>query len=57
MQQQCINIKDCGLVIDPKTDGVVLEDLMPVGCIEVKCPFTKKDVKLTEAAEDEKSFF
>ena len=49
MQQQCINIKDCGLVIDPKTpwlacssDGVVLEDLMPVGCIKVKCPFTRK---------------
>ena len=28
-----------------------------MGCIEIKCPYSKKDLTVTEAAEQDKTFF
>ncbi|XP_065069968.1 uncharacterized protein LOC135694980 [Rhopilema esculentum] len=56
-------IKKCGFIINTaipwlgcSPDGVVLRDNVPAGCIEVKCPFTKREMTLASASE-EKSFF
>ena len=54
----------CGLVVSPKwpwlgcsPDGIILEGDRLVGAIEVKCPYSKRDMTLQEATESDKSFF
>lgn len=56
------NVNTCGLVINPKwpwlgasPDGVMKVDEI-VKAVEVKCPFTKRDMSITEACQD-KNFF
>ena len=57
-------IESCGLVVNPKypwlgcsPDGIVVENGSPAGCIEVKCPYSKRDCLVREAAMTDKSFF
>ena len=59
-----LDVKKCGLVVSPKwpwlgcsPDGIVFEDIVPVGCIEVKCPYSKRDMTLAEANASDKNFF
>ena len=54
----------CGLVISPKwpwlgcsPDGIVIKDGIPVGCIEVKCPYSVKEINVNEAAQSVKGFY
>ena len=57
-------MKSCGFVINPKwpwlgcsPDGIIIENGSPAGCIEVKCPYSKRDCSIKEAALTDKSFF
>ena len=57
-------IENCGLVVSPKwpwlgcsADTVVLRSGVSVGCVEVKCPYSKKDITILEAVQSDKSFF
>ncbi len=57
-------ITKCGLVVSPQwlwlgcsPDGIILKNSIPVGCIEVKCPYSKGDMKLEEASASDKYFF
>ena len=57
-------IVKCGFVINPSfpwlgcsPDGLVVEDGSITGCIEVKCPFSKRDQTLKKATDSDKSFF
>ena len=57
-------VKKCGLVVSPRwpwlgcsPDGIILKSSIPVGCIEVKCPYSKRDMKLAEASVSDKTFF
>ena len=57
-------VMESGLVINPKypwlgcsPDGIVIQNGSPVGCIEIKCPFSKKDATIQEAIGSDKSFF
>ena len=59
-----IEVHKCGLVVSPKwpwlgcsPDGIILENSIPVGCIEVKCPYSKRNMTLLDASTDDKSFF
>jgi len=61
---KCKEIGKCGFVINPKwpwlgcsPDGVVIEGDKVVGCVEVKCPYAKKDLTLRAATEIDNSFF
>ncbi len=52
-------VTDCGFGIFPacpwlgcSPDGIVFENGAPVGCVEVKCPYAKRDSMLKEAARD-----
>ncbi len=55
---------NCGLVVSPKwpwlgcsPDGIIFEGESLKGAIEIKCPYSKRDFTLIEAAESDKSFF
>ena len=57
-------VKKCGLVVSPRwpwlgcsPDGIILKSSIPVRCIEVKCPYSKRDMKLAEASVSDKTFF
>ena len=59
-----VEIKNIGLVSSPKwpfvgcsPDGIVLEYGVPIGCIKIKWPFSKKDKMLADAAKGDKAFF
>ena len=59
-----ISAKKFGFVISPawpwlgcSPDGIIFQDDIPVGCLEVKCPYSKKDMTLQEASLNDKSFF
>ena len=56
-------VENCGFVVFPSCpwlgwspDGIVVENGAPVGCIDVKCPYAKRDFTLKSAAKD-KHFF
>eukprot|EP00112_Aurelia_sp_Birch-Aquarium-sp1_P004784 Seg1542.8 transcript_id=Seg1542.8/GoldUCD/mRNA.D3Y31 product="U3 small nucleolar RNA-associated protein 21" protein_id=Seg1542.8/GoldUCD/D3Y31 len=56
-------IKKCGLVISPEwpwlgcsPDGLIMENSSLFGCVEVKCPYSKREMKLEEAAASDKTF-
>ena len=56
-------VEKCGFVTSPQwpwlgcsPDGIVMKDNFPVGCIEAKCPYSKKDMTLQEASTDSKFF-
>ena len=56
-------IKKCGFIINPQwpwlgcsPDGIVFKNEMAVGCIEVKCPYSKKNMTTKEAADSDKTF-
>ena len=58
-----LSVKKCGFVASPQwpwlgcsPDGIVMKDDTPVGCVEVKCPFSKKDMTFQEACNDTKFF-
>ena len=38
-------------------DGIVLENGVPIGCVEIKWSYSKKDMKLADAAKGDKTFF
>ena len=45
----CLPVKKCGFFVSPKwpwlgcsPDGIVFESNVPVGCLEVKCPYSKR---------------
>ena len=57
-------IKSCGLVISPKwpwlgcsPDGVLLKCGDCIGCLEIKCPYSKNDMTILEAVKCHKTFF
>ena len=61
---ETFDVIDCGLVVSPKwpwlgcsPDGNVTEKKQPVGCIEIKCPHSKKNMTFKEAAEQDKAFY
>ena len=63
-KRENVEIKNIGLVISPKwpflgcsPDGIVLENGVPIGCIEIKWPYSKKDMMLADAAKEDKTFF
>ncbi len=54
---------ECGLMINPKwpwlgasPDGLLAQDGTLVGGVEIKCPFTKRDMMISDACND-KTFF
>ena len=67
LKQKCLlptAIESCDLVVNPKyqwlgcgPDGIVVENGSPAGCIEVKCPCSKRDCLVREAAMTDKRFF
>ena len=38
-------------------DGIILGGGIPVGCIEVKCPYAKRDMLLSKVADGDKSLY
>ena len=57
-------IKSCGLVVSPKwrwlgcsPDGVLLQCGECIGFLEIKCPYSKKDMTILEAVKSDKNFF
>ena len=53
-----MQIKNIVLVVSPKwpflgcsPDGIVLENGVPIGLIEIKWPYSKRDVMLADAAK------
>ena len=57
-------IKSCGLVVSPKwpwlgcsPDGVLLQHGECIGCLEIKCPYSKNDMTILEAVKTDKKFF
>ena len=58
-----VAVNKCGLVISPEwpwlgcsPDGLIMETSSLSRCIEVKCPYSKREMKLEEAATSDKSF-
>ncbi|KAL4482978.1 hypothetical protein ABPG74_019004 [Tetrahymena malaccensis] len=50
-----ITVNEFGLIVDKKynwiagsPDGIVYENDKPIGCIEIKCPFSIKDYKINQ---------
>ena len=48
-----LTVKKCGFIINPQwpwlgcsPDGIVFENDIAVGCIEVKCPYSKRDMTI-----------
>ena len=63
LKEEDTNVRSCGFVISPKwpwlgcsPDGIVVKSGIPVGCIEVKCPYSIKDTSICEAVQNSKSF-
>ena len=59
-----LTVKKCGFIINPQwpwlgcsPDGIVFENDIAVGCIEVKCPYSKRDMTIKEAADNDNTFF
>ena len=57
-------VKTCGFMISPiwpwlgcSPDGIIFESDIPVGRLEIKCPYSKRDMKLEEAFSNGKNFF
>ena len=57
-------VRSCGLVVSPKwpwlacsPDGVVVKGGVPVGCVEIKCPYASKDLNISEAVHSSTRFF
>ncbi|XP_065067515.1 uncharacterized protein LOC135693068 [Rhopilema esculentum] len=57
------NVVECGLMINPKwpwlgasPDGLIIQDGMLVGGIEIKCPYTKRNLTVQDSCQD-KNFF
>eukprot|EP00794_Sanderia_malayensis_P000921 gene921-228_t len=46
--EETLEIESCGLVVSTK---------LPVGCIEVKCPYAKRGILLSKAAVEDRSFY
>lgn len=60
----CRKVEQCGFVINPEwpwlgcsPEGVVVEEGGVVGCVEVKCPYAKKDANLKAEAQSDEAFF
>ena len=45
------------MLLGCSADGIIFQDDMPDGCLEVKYPYSKKDMTLQEASLNDKSFF
>ncbi|KXJ29264.1 hypothetical protein AC249_AIPGENE29029 [Exaiptasia diaphana] len=52
-------VADCGLIINPSwpwlacsPDGIVYRETNPVGAIEIKCPYSKKEMTIEECCKD-----
>ncbi|XP_065067596.1 uncharacterized protein LOC135693138 [Rhopilema esculentum] len=59
-----LEVKKCGFIISPKwpwlggtPDGIIFDNDCPVGGLEVKCPFSKRDMTLEEASLKDRTFF
>ena len=59
-----LTVKKCGFIINPQwpwlgcsPDGIVFENDNSVGCIEVKCPYSKRGMTIKEAADNDNTFF
>lgn len=59
-----VEIIEAGLVINPKwpwlggsPDGIVTENGIPIGCIEIKCPYSKRTQTIKEAVTSDKKFY
>ena len=57
-------VKKYGFVISPtwpwlgcSPDSIIFDNDIPVGCLEIKCPYSKRDMKLEEASSNDKNFF
>ena len=62
--QNKATVANCGLVVSPKwpwlgcsPDGIVMNEGVPVGCVEVKCPYSIKEMSIHEAAMSVKDFY
>ena len=62
--QNKVTVANCGLVVSPKwpwlgcsPDGIVMNEGVPVGCVEVKCPYSIKEMSIHEAAMSVKDFY
>ena len=60
---QTSQIFHSGLIINPKwpwlgcsPDGIIMEKDIPVGCIQVKCPYSEKENTLEDAARNSNFF-
>ena len=60
----CLPVKKCRFFVSLKwpwlgcsPDGIVFESNVPVGCLEVKCPYSKKDMTIRESCTSDKNFF
>ena len=58
-----LEVEQCGVVINPaipwlgcSSDGILAKENVPVGCIEIKCPYSKKGIAIANAVKD-KSYF
>ena len=54
---------NCGLVVSPKwpwlgcsPDGIVMNEGVPVTCVEVKCPYSIKEMSIHQAAMSVRAF-
>ena len=63
-KKENVEIKNIGLVVSPRwpflgcsPDGIVLENGVPIGCIEIKWSYSKKDMMLADATKGDKTFF
>lgn len=59
-----MSVRSCWLVVSPKwpwlgcsPDGVVVKGGVPVGCVEIKCPYASKDLNISEAVHSSTRFF
>ncbi|XP_065068608.1 uncharacterized protein LOC135693945 [Rhopilema esculentum] len=57
-------VEKCGLVVNPmwpwlgcSPDGLIVVSGKPIGALEVKCPYSKRNMLLTEAIKDDTNFF
>ena len=55
-KKENVEIKNIGLVVSPRwpllgcsPDGIVLENGVPIGCIEIKWPYSKRDMMHADA--------
>ena len=62
--QNKVTVANCGLVVSPKSpwlgcspDGIVMNEGVAVGCVEVKCPYSIKEMIIHEAAMSVKGFY